>query len=448
MDVFGEPKFAALDTDLSPYRMYERLSPLHTHTFLLESLSGPGAMSEISVMGFDPRMIIRGYADRVEMQTQNDIKTVRTKNPFEALRGQMRVSGYTAHRYVGGAVGTVNYDAIRLIEDMPELHRIPQPLFEFGLYDDGVLYDHSTGKAHYFWYDANRQDMLNQEAAKSKPFEAGQPVPDTDYYSFADMVRRARQYIYEGDIFQVVLSRRFLFKTAGNNLRLYAKLRRVNPSPYMFHVKHDKRTCIGASPEMLIRVTDDRVETFPIAGTRKRTKDEKENQRLAAEMLSDEKECAEHTMLVDLGRNDIGRVCRHGTVHPDSLMEVKRFSHVQHMVTHVVGQMDAKYDMFDVFKSVFPAGTVSGAPKIRAMEIIDELEPHARGPYAGAAGYFSYNGCCDFAISIRTIFIEGDSGFLQSGAGIVYDSVSRREFQETEEKAGAMFQAIQEASVS
>lgn len=428
--------------------MYERLSPLHTHTFLLESLSGPGVMSEISVMGFDPRMVVRGYTDRVEIQTRNDTKTIRTKNPFEALRDQMRVSEDTSHRYVGGAVGTVNYDAILLIEDIPKLHRIPQPLFEFGLYDDGVLYDHSTGKAHYFWYDTNRQDMLTQEAAKPKPFEASQPVPDTDYESFAEMVRRARQYIYDGDIFQVVLSRKFLFKTTGNNLQLYAKLRRVNPSPYMFHVKHDKRTCIGASPEMLIRVTDDKVETFPIAGTRKRTKDEKENQRLAAEMLSDEKECAEHTMLVDLGRNDIGRVCRYGTVHPDSLMKVKRFSHVQHMVTHVVGQIDAKYDMFDVFKSVFPAGTVSGAPKIRAMEIIDELEPHARGPYAGAAGYFSYNGCCDFAISIRTIFIDGNSGFLQSGAGIVYDSVSRREFQETEEKAGAMFQAIQEASLS
>ena len=399
-------------------------------------------------MGFDPHTIVRGYAGKIQIQTTNDIKTIPTESPFDALRDLMRTSKDTTHRYVGGAVGTINYDAVRLIEDIPEAHHSPQPLFEFGLYDDGILYDHSTGKTHYFWYDTDRRHMLTEESPKLKPFKADRPKPETDYESFADMVRSARQYIYDGDIFQVVLSRRFSFQTTGDNLPLYARLRRVNPSPYMFHVKHDSRTSIGASPEMLIRVTGDRVETFPIAGTRKRVNDEKENQRLAKEMLSDEKECAEHTMLVDLGRNDIGRVCRHGTVHPDSLMKVREFSHVQHMVTHVIGELDAKYDMFDAFKSVFPAGTVSGAPKIRAMEIIDELEPHGRGPYAGAAGYFSYNGCCDFAISIRTIFIDGNAGFVQSGAGIVYDSVSSREFQETEEKAGAMFQAIQEASES
>lgn len=428
--------------------MYERLSTLYTHTFLLESLSGPGVMSETSMMGFDPHRIIRGYTDRIEVHAKDNIKTIHTGDPFGVLRDQMRVCEDTSHRYIGGAVGTVNYDAIRLIEDIPESHRTPQPLFEFGIYDDGVLYDHSTGKARYFWYDTNRQYMLTQGADKPAHFKAYGLKPNTDYEEFAEMVRKARQYIYDGDIFQVVLSRRFLFKTTGSSIQLYAKLRDVNPSPYMFHVKHDNRISIGASPEMLIRVTKDSVETFPIAGTRKRTSDEKENQRLADEMLSDEKERAEHTMLVDLGRNDIGRVCKHGTVHPDSLMKVRRFSHVQHMVTHVVGELDSKYDMFDVFKSVFPAGTVSGAPKIRAMEIIDELEPHSRGPYAGAAGYFSYNGCCDFAISIRTIFIDGNSGFLQSGAGIVYDSVSEREFQETEAKAGAMFQAIREASVS
>ena len=214
----------------------------------------------------------------------------------------------------------------------------------------------------------------------------------------------------------------------------------------MYHIKQDSKTKIGASPEMLIRVTNDMVETFPIAGTRKITDDEEKNKRLAQELLNDEKELAEHTMLVDLGRNDIGRVCKYGSVHVKELMKIKRFSHVQHIVTHVVGSLDSKYDMFDAFQAVFPAGTVSGAPKVRAMEIIDELELESRGPYAGAVGYFSYNGCCDFAIAIRSIFIEDGKGFVQSGAGIVSDSIPENEFKETEHKAGAMLQAIKEAS--
>ena len=208
---------------------------------------------------------------------------------------------------------------------------------------------------------------------------------------------------------------------------------------------NDKIT-IGASPEMLIRVTNDQVETFPIAGTRKITDDESKNEELKRELLNDEKELAEHTMLVDLGRNDVGRVCKYGSVHVEEFMEVKQFSHVQHMVTHVVGNLDKKYDMFDAFKAVFPAGTVSGAPKVRAMEIIDELEPQSRGPYAGAIGYFSFNGCCDFAIAIRSIFFDGEKGFVQSGSGIVSDSIPENEFKETEHKANAMLMALKEAS--
>jgi anthranilate synthase component 1 len=208
----------------------------------------------------------------------------------------------------------------------------------------------------------------------------------------------------------------------------------------------NNKITIGASPEMLIRVTNDVVETFPIAGTRKITNDESENDRLKVELLNDEKELAEHTMLVDLGRNDIGKVCKYGSVHVKELMEVKQFSHVQHMVSHVVGNLDAKFDMFDAFKAVFPAGTVSGAPKVRAMEIIDELEPRSRGPYAGAVGYFSFNGCCDFAIAIRSIFFDGEKGFVQSGAGIVSDSIPEFEFKETEHKAEAMLTALKEAS--
>ncbi len=267
-----------------------------------------------------------------------------------------------------------------------------------------------------------------------------------DNKQFSKMVDKAKKYIHDGDIFQVVLSRKFSFDVKGDDLSIYKKLRKLNPSPYMYHMKQGDKVTIGASPEMLIRVTDDIVETFPIAGTRKIVDDENRNEQLAKELLSDEKELAEHTMLVDLGRNDIGRVCKYGTVRVKELMGIKRFSHVQHIVSHVVGRIDEKKNMFDAFQAVFPAGTVSGAPKVRAMEIIDELEPESRGPYAGAVGYFSYNGCCDFAIAIRSIFIENERGFVQSGAGIVSDSIPENEFKETQHKAGAMLQALKEAS--
>jgi len=229
-------------------------------------------------------------------------------------------------------------------------------------------------------------------------------------------------------------------------LRVYKALRQINPSPYMYHVKMGEKIIIGSSPEMLLRVTGSVVETFPIAGTRAITDDETKNENMRQDMLNDEKELAEHTMLVDLGRNDIGRVCRYGSVHVKELMAIKRFSHVQHMVTHVVGTLDKKLDVFDCIKAVFPAGTVSGAPKIRAMEIIDELEPESRGPYAGAVGYFSFNGCCDFAIAIRTIFFDGTKGFVQTGAGIVSDSIAENEWMETQHKANAMLTALKEAS--
>ena len=214
-------------------------------------------------------------------------------------------------------------------------------------------------------------------------FHASEVTPNMDKAKYSEIVNKAKKYIHDGDIFQAVLSRKFAFDTNGDNLTLYKTLRKLNPSPYMYHLKQDTKTIIGASPEMLVRITDDKVETFPIAGTRKITDDENKNKELSEELIHDEKELAEHTMLVDLGRNDIGRVCKYGTVHPESLMEIKRFSHVQHIVSHVVGNLAPENDMFDAFQAVFPAGTVSGAPKVRAMEIIDELETEARGPYAG-----------------------------------------------------------------
>ena len=277
-------------------------------------------------------------------------------------------------------------------------------------------------------------------------FTISEITSNIDESEFADIVDKAKKYIYDGDIFQVVLSRKFSFEADGDYLKVYQKLRSLNPSPYLYHMKMDQKTIIGSSPEMLIRVTNDQIETFPIAGTRKITENEEKNEEMKQELINDEKELAEHTMLVDLGRNDIGRVCDYGTVHVKELMEVKKFSHVQHMVTHVIGKLSTKFDMYDAFKAVFPAGTVSGAPKVRAMEIIDELEPESRGAYAGAVGYFSFNGCCDFAIAIRSIFANGKSGFVQAGAGIVFDSIAKNELDETEHKANAMITALKEAA--
>ena len=448
MDTFGNAQAKVIPLDLSEnqFQIYNKISRNYSHSFLFESLSGPEVLAETSVMGFDPKIIFKGYPDKVEIIENNETTTIETTDPFVELKKLLGKSDDQKYRYLGGAVGVVNYDSIRLIEDISEENNLSQPIMEFGIYDDGLLYDNVEKKLFYFYHDVNRFDQLIVSDDSFDEFNSSEVSPNMNKEKFSSIVNKAKQYIHDGDIFQVVLSRKFAFDTSGDNLTLYKTLRKLNPSPYMYHLKQDSKTIIGASPEMLVRITDDKVETFPIAGTRKITDNEEKNKALSEELIHDEKELAEHTMLVDLGRNDIGRVCKFGTVHPESLMQIKRFSHVQHIVSHVVGNLDSKNDMFDAFQAVFPAGTVSGAPKVRAMQIIDELEGEERGPYAGAVGYFSYNGCCDFAIAIRSIFIDGNKGFVQSGAGIVSDSVAENEFKETEHKAGAMLQALKEAS--
>ena len=448
MDTFGNAQAKVIPLDLSEnqFQIYNKISRNYSHSFLFESLSGPEVLAETSVMGFDPKIIFKGYSDKVEIIENNETTTIETNDPFVELKKLLGKSNDQKYRYLGGAVGVVNYDSIRLVENISEENNLTQPIMEFGIYDDGLLYDNVEKKLFYFYHDVNRYDQLIVSEDSFDKFHSSKVTPNMNKEKFSSIVNKAKQYIHDGDIFQVVLSRKFAFDTSGDNLTLYKTLRKLNPSPYMYHLKQDSKTIIGASPEMLVRITDDKVETFPIAGTRKITDNEEKNKALSDELIHDEKELAEHTMLVDLGRNDIGRVCKYGTVHPESLMQIKRFSHVQHIVSHVVGNLDSKNDMFDAFQAVFPAGTVSGAPKVRAMQIIDELENEERGPYAGAVGYFSYNGCCDFAIAIRSIFIENNKGFVQSGAGIVSDSIAENEFKETEHKAGAMLQALKEAS--
>ena len=448
MDAFGdaEPRIVTIDPGLDPFEFYARLCGSYSHSFIFESLTGPQEMAEITVMGFDPGVVVRCYRDRVEVAEGGSTEITRTGAPLDIVKDLLRKTGNRSYRYLGGAVGSVNYEAASLWESVPPAGPADEPLMEFGIYDDGVIYDTRDNRMLYFHYGTDRYDTLKPEGPARRSFAATRPVPGIGMREFGDMVERAKRLVHSGDIFQAVLSRRFEFDVSGDPLEAYRALRRTNPSPYMYCLRQGGRHIIGASPEMLVRVTGDAVETFPIAGTRKVTGNEEQNARLAREMLSDEKELAEHTMLVDLGRNDIGRVCRPGTVGVKDLMTVKRFSHVQHMVTHVTGTLDDRNGMFNAFRAVFPAGTVTGAPKVRAMEIIGDLEPVPRGPYAGAVGYFSYNGCCDFAIAIRSIFINGGRGYIQSGAGIVSDSRAEAEFWETEHKAGAMVQALGEAA--
>ena len=448
--VFGQPstpKIISLSLDGNQFEVYNKISRNYTHSFLFESLTGPEELSETSIMGFDPEFIVKGYYDKVTIQKRDgSIETIATSDPLNTIKEMVLKTSDQTYRYLGGAVGNINYDAIRLWEKIPKTHLTEEPIMEFGIYTDGILFDNKQKKSLYFYYEDNRIDEIKSSEASFGEFTISEITSNIDESEFADIVDKAKKYIYDGDIFQVVLSRKFSFEADGDYLKVYQKLRSLNPSPYLYHMKMDQKTIIGSSPEMLLRVTNDQIETFPIAGTRKITENEEKNEEMKQELINDEKELAEHTMLVDLGRNDIGRVCDYGTVHVKELMEVKKFSHVQHMVTHVIGKLSTKFDMYDAFKAVFPAGTVSGAPKVRAMEIIDELEPESRGAYAGAVGYFSFNGCCDFAIAIRSIFANGKSGFVQAGAGIVFDSIAKNELDETEHKANAMITALKEAA--
>jgi anthranilate synthase component 1 len=317
-----------------------------------------------------------------------------------------------------------------------------------GFFDDGIVFDHRQKRAFYYYSSDNRlaevENLLTQPN-NNETLAYDQPKVNITKKRFEEAVEKAKEYIVSGDIFQVVLSKRYHFRVKGDLMAFYRSLREINPSPYMYFFKAGNRQIVGSSPEMLVRVDNRMVETFPIAGTRPSVENQGENMRLAKELLDDPKERAEHVMLVDLARNDVGKVAKFGSVHVPEFMKVHRYSHVQHIVSQVVGDLQDDKECYDALRAVFPAGTVSGAPKVRAMEIIEELEPTKRGPYAGAVGYFSYNGNADFAITIRTLFADGDKACIQVGAGIVADSVPEREWFETDHKAEALMKALKKA---
>jgi anthranilate synthase component 1 len=426
------------------------LSKQSEYCYLLESAEGPRRLAQYSFIGFSPTRTIEAKNGRYEENSFDDgVRAVHITNPFDLLRKEIaeKQTSYHGFRFVGGLVGYFSYDSIRYIESLPNQARddLSLPDLEFGVYDDGIVFDHVTGQAYYYWYNNNRLKEIERvlpQKDNPKKLVANDKTINLTKHEFESMVEDAKHYITAGDIFQVVLSKRFEFSFRGDLINFYKTLREINPSPYMYFLKMKERALVGSSPEMLGRVDKGRAETYPIAGTRPIGRNTEEDKHLAAELLEDPKERAEHIMLIDLARNDLGKVCRYGTVEVPEFMIVQKYSHVQHIVSRVIGELKPEHDAFDTLRGIFPAGTVSGAPKRRAMEIIDELEPTRRGPYAGATGYFSYNGNADFAITIRTLVANGNKAYIQAGAGIVADSQPIREWYETEHKAKALIHAL------
>ncbi len=345
-------------------------------------------------------------------------------------------------------VGYFSYDIVRFFEKLPEVSRddLDLPDAHFIIPSQVICFDHINRKAFLISHESidGVEKLINPS---SKEFNLdtltiGKTRSNTSKEQYISSVEKIKEYIQDGDVFQTVLSRRTEVDFKGDSFEIYRVLRSLNPSPYLFYLDFDETNIVGSSPEMLVRSENRTLTTRPLAGTRPRSKDLEEDEKLKVDLLTDEKERAEHVMLVDLHRNDMGKVSEFGSVKVDELMGIEKYSHVQHIVSNVTSKLRSDKDCFDALKSCFPAGTVSGAPKIRAMEIIEELEPIRRGPYAGVVGYFDFSGNMDFAITIRTVFTKNNKAYLQAGAGIVLDSIPEKEFIETENKMGAMINAL------
>lgn len=478
------PVYRSVLADLeTPVSVYVKLRQMGAEAFLLESVEGGEQIGRYSFLGVNPRGRITLTDDAVTV-TMDGATTVTPLppggDPLEAIRRVMeaftpvKIEGLP--RFVGGAVGYLGYDVVRAFERLPATARrvLDAPDAVLLIVDTLVIFDHvkqqlillanahDTGNPDAAYDDAlARIDALAEAIAGPLPAlpRADGPLDAAIESNFTRerykaAVRAAKEYIAAGDAFQIVLSQRFSRRTSAPPLAIYRALRALNPSPYMFLFElgaednSDDLCLLGASPEMMARLEDGAAMVRPIAGTRRRGRSEAEDERLAEELLADPKERAEHVMLVDLGRNDLGRVCTYGTVKVPEMMFVERYSHVMHIVSHVEGRLRDGLDAFALFRATFPAGTLSGAPKIRAMEIIEELEGERRGPYGGAVGYFSFDGSMDMCITIRAMLMQGDRVTLQAGAGIVADSDPNREYEETVNKAKALAIAIEQAEMS
>ncbi len=440
---------------------------------LFESVIGGEKVGRYSFLAAEPFLSIEAHGKLVSITGGGESQQLTTDNPLEVLRERVqavrvaKVSGLPP--FTGGAVGYAGYDTVRYVEQLPNAPTDDRGLADlsFAFYDHMIVFDNvqktaivvalaKVSKNLRAAYDdaCRRVDRLVEKLASPKGDL--QPVDiDTGgeaklkYKSnftqagYEDAVRKCVEYIRAGDIFQVVISQRLSVPLSVDPFEVYRTLRVVNPSPFMFFLRTPECTLVGSSPEIMVRVVEGKVTVRPLAGTRRRGATDEEDQRLAEELLADPKERAEHVMLVDLGRNDVGRVAKYGTVEISDVMVIERYSHVMHITSNVTGQLPPDRDAFDALAACLPAGTVSGAPKVRAMEVIDELEPHRRGPYAGAVGYIDFAGNMDTCIALRTIVVQNGTAYVQAGAGIVADSVPATEYEETLNKARGLLKAIE-----
>ncbi|MFH1269632.1 MAG: anthranilate synthase component I [Candidatus Omnitrophota bacterium] len=466
---------ADLDTPVSAFLKLKK----DNYAFLLESVEGQEKTARYSFLGSNPSVIFKSKARNIEIRyagRKSASRFTARKDPLDEIEKIMKdfksakIKGLP--RFYGGFVGYMGYDMVRFFERLPDKNpddlKLPDSIFM--LTDSILAFDHvnhtikiivnvilpkqgmgspAIKKTEVYSDAVSKIESIHRDLRKtlSEGKNKGNKckakiVSNFKKSEFQDMVIKAKEYIKKGDIIQVVPSQRFKINIERDPLDIYRRLRSLNPSPYMFFLKLQEVILIGASPEMLVRCEDGLVETRPIAGTRPRGKTQKEDLKLEKELLKDKKEKAEHIMLVDLGRNDIGRVCKKGRVRVSEFMRVERYSHVMHLVSEVEGELDKRHNIYDCLRACFPAGTVSGSPKIRAMEIIDELENTRRGPYAGCVGYFSFSHNMDTCITIRTVVIKDNIGYVQAGGGVVADSVPEKEYFESVNKAKALIEAI------
>lgn len=470
------PVFRTIIADLdTPLTIFAKVAGSDPYAFLFESMEGGEKWGRYSFIGLDPLLTFTSIRDcvRIEYPGLSEGGEERTGvNPLDELR-QLLASFSVSDapglpRFYGGAVGFLGYDMVRFMEKVPDRHpSIDLPDSSFlvpGIVlihdavqqnltivcnvwnkegsDSAQLYQHACRRIDAI-IERLHQPISRQCVTQEKVAEPHRFSSNMDKASFGAMVERAKEYILAGDIIQVVLSQRFHAESTLNPFALYRALRHINPSPYLFYLRQGDLVLIGSSPEILVRLEEGNIELRPIAGTRKRGATPEEDAALEQELLADPKERAEHLMLVDLGRNDVGRVAQSGSVTVRDLLVIERYSHVMHIVSGVHGTLQPGRDQFDVLAACFPAGTVSGAPKIRAMEIIDELEVSRRGPYAGAVGYFGFSGNMDFCITIRTFILKGRDLWIQAGAGIVADSDPKKEYEETINKALGLRRAVE-----
>jgi len=453
---------------LTPVSAFLKVAEHADYAFLLESVEGGEQVARYSFLGKDPFLIVRARGgkvliDRAGETTESDKSFTSTIRELMAGFHSPFVPGLP--RFTGGAVGYMGYDAAAWFEPVAlQATDVEDDEAGFMLFDTVLAFDHVRHRIliianarisgdedleSLYQFACAKVEFVERELeralSKTVP-PSGKPLEVTSNVTreqFEGMVKTAKEYIAAGDIYQVVLSQRFEAAIDADPFTVYRALRHVNPSPYMYFLRVGGRSIVGSSPEMLVRVEGRQVQTHPIAGTRPRGRNEEEDVRLGEELKRNEKERAEHVMLVDLGRNDIGRVAQYGTVRVPTYMTLERYSHVMHLVSIVEGKLDEQHDRLDALVACFPAGTVSGAPKVRAMEIIAELENRRRGVYAGAVGYLDFAGNLDFCITIRTVLIENGRAYVQAGAGIVADSNPTAEYEETRDKARAVLRALE-----